>query len=339
MRAAGYEDWTVNIHSRWHAVVESKWDETNLDVSGFRTPAQRQGGTPAAAILFKSLALDIRKMPEGNDALDLTRMVEYCVRRPQEKWMYPGDYWKLLSLMGGPARIRPENLDRAICTRWQNVTPPPPRLWSEEEMEATETLKMSNGSRKRKTRVRTSTSLSEDLSRESTPIAEGPRKTRGRPKKRVRIEEIMIEDVDVEDKQNEIENETPQYSRGPTDYVAPPEQVTTASYEAIHLAFADEGAVGETDPFSAYAFGGPRSRQPFRMLHDIAQPDPADISGWAENLRWAFEQRACFWHTVETEGWNESPGHMEFIAKTRQTQVWASDELLDQLPDTDEEGR
>jgi hypothetical protein len=333
MRGAGYEDWTVNIHGRWHAAVESTWDETNLDVSGFRTPGQRQAGTPAAVIPFKNLAVDIRKMPEGDDTLDLTRMVQYCVRNAQEQWMYPRDYWKLLSLMGGPARIRPENLDRAIFTRWQHVTPAPPRLWSEEDMEIRETLKMSNGSRKRKTRMRMSTPFSEDQSREITPMAEVPRKKRGRPRKRARMEEIAIEDVDVEDKRDDMENETPQYSRSAAEYVAAPKEVITASYEAIDLAFAAEGAVGETDPSSAYAFGGPRHQPPFRMLHDIAQPDPADISGWAENLRWAFEQRACFWHAVETEGWNESPEHMEFIAKTRQTQVWASDELLDQLPD------
>jgi hypothetical protein len=74
------------------------------------------------------------------------------------------------------------------------------------------------------------------------------------------------------------------------------------------------------------------------MLHDIKQPDSLDFSGWAENLRWASEQRACFWHTVETEGWNESPEHMDIIARARVQQTWASDELLDLLPEVQDEG-
>jgi hypothetical protein len=67
------------------------------------------------------------------------------------------------------------------------------------------------------------------------------------------------------------------------------------------------------------------------MLHDIGQPDEADMSGWAENLRWGFEQRACFWHTVQTEGWKESPAHMELMAQIRQKQIWVSEELLERI--------
>jgi hypothetical protein len=104
--------------------------------------------------------------------------------------------------------------------------------------------------------------------------------------------------------------------------------------------FAVEHDAGEMEVVSAYAFGGPRHQPPYRLLHDIEQPDQADVSGWAENLRWAFEQRACFYHTEQTEGWNESPGHMERIAQIRQKQVWASDELLEQLQhEGDEECR
>jgi hypothetical protein len=40
---------------------------------------------------------------------------------------------------------------------------------------------------------------------------------------------------------------------------------------------------------------------------------------------------------VQTEGWSESPAHMELVAQTRLKQVWASDELLAQLPGDGEE--
>jgi hypothetical protein len=40
---------------------------------------------------------------------------------------------------------------------------------------------------------------------------------------------------------------------------------------------------------------------------------------------------------MPTTGWSESPGHMEFIADKRREQVWASDELLEQLRQDEED--
>lgn len=149
------------------------------------------------------------------------------------------------------------------------------------------------------------------------------------------MEEIDFDDIEGEDVKQTAQVEA--YVRAPAKYVAPPGGAKAQSSAAIDLAFAAEHDVGETDSSSAYAFGGPRHRPPYRMLHDIQQPHASDVSGWAENLRWAWEQRTCFWHTVETEGWNESPAHMELIAQARQTQIWASDELLELLPEDEDE--
>lgn len=100
----------------------------------------------------------------------------------------------------------------------------------------------------------------------------------------------------------------------------------------VAQAFRAEGFPGESDPYSAYAFGGPRHFPPYRYLHDIAQPDLWDVSGWAENLRWAFEQRVLFGRDHTTAlGWNESPAHMACIEQERMQRVWASDELLEEL--------
>jgi hypothetical protein len=93
-----------------------------------------------------------------------------------------------------------------------------------------------------------------------------------------------------------------------------------------------EGAVSESDPFSAYAFGGPRRTPPYRYLCEIDQPHPWDISGWAENLRWVLEQRTLFSHSFpETMSWSESPEHMACVERERTQHVWASDELLEQM--------
>lgn len=106
---------------------------------------------------------------------------------------------------------------------------------------------------------------------------------------------------------------------------------------ALANAFDAEGAVGEADLYSAYAFGGPRCTPPYRYLSQITQPYSWDVSGWAETLRWAFEQRVLFAHSFpEATGWNESPGHMTCIERERKQRVWASDELLEQLMESDE---
>jgi hypothetical protein len=97
---------------------------------------------------------------------------------------------------------------------------------------------------------------------------------------------------------------------------APPSVARSSNAPAPALAFQAGGSVGESGPYSAYVFGGPRHTPPYRYLHQIAQPHPWDISGWAENLRWAFEQRILFTQSFPgvTE-WNESPAHMACIER------------------------
>jgi len=338
MKDAGFEGWTVKVHDRWHASKKAQWNETILNVTGFRTPAQVRGiEIVEDDIPFKSLAAGVRRMPQGDDALDLTRMVQHCVLHQEEEWMYPRDYAKLCKLLGGPAQVRLEHIDRMAFKRWENTVPPPPRLWSEGEKEAAMKAMETKPKRYRASSARMRTPAPEVQSREATPKAETQRRRSGRPRKRVRLEEIDVEEgeeiLDVEEEVPHIEL----YTRAPAVYVAPPADARAPSAAAVNLAFAAEHDVGEIDPFSAYAFGGPRHSPPFRMLHEIQQPHSADISGWAENLRWTLEQRACFWHAVQTEGWNESPAHMELIAQIRQKQVWASDELLELLPDMEDE--
>lgn len=119
------------------------------------------------------------------------------------------------------------------------------------------------------------------------------------------------------------------------EYVSPPLPVSMAPDLLIvaHL-LQVEGFASDSDPASAYAFGGARSTPPYRQLGQIAQPHPWDISSWAENLRWALEQRVLFVREhPAAAGWNESPEHMACIERERTQRVWASDELLDQLLD------
>jgi hypothetical protein len=337
MGRSGYVGWTLTKHNDWHADKEARWDETALAVKSFQTTFdKRTQGDSGDIVPFKSLAKGVRNMPEGDDALDLTRMVKYAVKYPRETWMYPRDYEKMLEMLGGPTLIRREHCDRASFGRWEVRTPAPHRIWSDDEVAAAKALKENETKRKRAASAKLGTPSSGRESREVTPAAKSYCKSRGRQRKRARLEDLDVGGEEDRSGQEETKR-LAQYDRASASYVAAPEETSAPSAAAVSLSFQAEGNVGEIDPFSPYAFGGPRRRSPYRMLHDLEQPDPADISGWAENLRWAFEQRACFWHAVQTEGWSESPAHMELIAHTRLKQVWASEELLAQLPGDEKE--
>lgn len=123
MDRAGYPDWTVKRHSHWHVDRQKAlWNENNLDVSNLRTAS---GGPPGEAVSFSRLAENMRALPEGDDALDLTRMVQYCTENVEDGWKYPEDYEELLELLGGPAKVGDQSTDGAAFKRWENRRPPP----------------------------------------------------------------------------------------------------------------------------------------------------------------------------------------------------------------------
>lgn len=123
MNKAGYTNWTIKKHDLWHADRKTSWDGHRLDVGGFRTAST---GMPVETVSFRSLAENVRTLPEGDDALDLTRMIQYCVQNREDHWNYPKDYDELLELLGGAAEIREQNTDGAVFGRWENRKAPPP---------------------------------------------------------------------------------------------------------------------------------------------------------------------------------------------------------------------
>jgi len=122
MAGAGYTDWTITKHDQWHDQQKGTWDDGKLDVGDLQTSSD----VPAGDVAFSRLAENVRAMPEGDDALDLTRMVQYCLQHAEDNWLYPRDYEELLRSMGGPAQVGKENVDRAVLKRWENRKPPPP---------------------------------------------------------------------------------------------------------------------------------------------------------------------------------------------------------------------
>jgi hypothetical protein len=342
MDKAGYKEWRFKAHKKFHEQRKTPWDEANLDVAGFTTPGQiGRKATLPTDIPFKNLAVDVRHIPQGNDALDLTRMVEYCVQNPHDPWRYPRDYATLLGLVGGAAPIGPEHIDRKAFKRWAGVVPPPPSLDREQlllrdqENEGTKRKRTWSIERKMSAtgrQSRTGTPESSARSTTNTPIPDSQQlqKPRGRPKKTARVADEAPEAARDEDMESQEYIRTAIYVAPPADAIRPWVEIELPYEEAINFAFLREGDVGEIDSRSAYAFGGPRLTPPYRWLCQIDQPDPADSSGWAENLRWAAEQHACFRYTYRPDAWNESAEHMQRIVQIRKDQVWMSDEYLGQ---------
>ena len=119
MAGAGYIGWTITKHDQWHDQQKGTWDDDKLDVGDLRTTSDE----PAGDVAFSRLAENVRAMPEGDDALDLTRMVQYCLQHAEDGWLYPRDYEELLRSIGGPAQVGKENVDSAVLKRWENKKP------------------------------------------------------------------------------------------------------------------------------------------------------------------------------------------------------------------------
>ncbi|KAF2849708.1 hypothetical protein T440DRAFT_518937 [Plenodomus tracheiphilus IPT5] len=333
MNEAGFEGWTVKIHDNWHKAKKANWNAENLDISGCLRPGQISEEQPAAPdVPFKSLAVDVKQMPRGHDALDLTRMVQYSVRKPHEVWLYPRDYSALLEHLGGPTTVAPQHHDREVFQRWLNVELP--------ATNSTLTLLGSQSARNRQQftivqdqtlapSMQSTMRMPEPANRsESTTRAFGRRpsntgKRMGRPRKYVGTRQNVNGEVE---RGTGLRNGT--YTRAAATYVAPPEIRTEPQDRVIELAFRIEGITNGGTAFSPYAFGGPRNLPPYRSLERVNRPDQKDVSEWAENLRWALKQRGCFGQLAQAGTWNESPEHMELIAKIRREQMWASYELV-----------
>ncbi|KAH9880473.1 hypothetical protein IAQ61_000764 [Plenodomus lingam] len=344
MNDAGYVGWTVGNHDFWHNSKKATWREENLNVAGCRQPGEINGSrTLAPDVPFRNLAMDVRQMPQGHDALDLTRMVQHCVQKSEKAWMYPSDYSALLDHLGGPTAVTPQHYDREVFKRWADVELPA----------ANPTLALQGGQTRKIMRSAVVRDESPFLEAHKEKLPRAPAspsrqaiqtskrrlsnsaKLRGKSKKRFEKGRDVDGDTDMD--KGTMKNKA--YLRPTARHILPPKKEIEPLPCAIELAFRAEGMVDEPDAFSPYAFGGPRSAPPYRSLHQMNQPDGRDISGWAENLRWASEQRSSFWQSAQVGAWNESPKHMELIAKIRQENTWASEELLEHLAENHDKTR
>ncbi|KAF2127531.1 hypothetical protein P153DRAFT_387274 [Dothidotthia symphoricarpi CBS 119687] len=110
-----WKPWSVGVHND---IADQDIDATSVSVAGFR----RAGISAAPAVPFQDLAKGVKIFPSGHDALDLTRCVEYCQENPNEKWLYPNDFARLLNhLPSGPAQVEEGHQDASIVERWTSI--------------------------------------------------------------------------------------------------------------------------------------------------------------------------------------------------------------------------
>ncbi|KAF2004711.1 hypothetical protein P154DRAFT_531280 [Amniculicola lignicola CBS 123094] len=119
-----FQNWTVRRHQ-----ARPDHDASSISVAGFRIPGvshPRVGNAaetlnrPQPPINFRDIADNVVGMPEGSDALDLTRCIQYACTHRNENWVFPSDFERLVNYLGGPGYVTNDHLDAAVFLRWDD---------------------------------------------------------------------------------------------------------------------------------------------------------------------------------------------------------------------------
>jgi hypothetical protein len=115
-----YANWSVKKHTS--IAPPTAFEPASISVAGFRAPGGDDNGA-IVRIRLRDLAQGVNVMPQGDDALDLTRCVAYALRYPGEDWTYPDDMVFVLGLLeeAGPRAVREEHWDRSTIARLGGV--------------------------------------------------------------------------------------------------------------------------------------------------------------------------------------------------------------------------
>ncbi|KAL5114641.1 hypothetical protein ACEQ8H_007486 [Pleosporales sp. CAS-2024a] len=110
-----FADWSVGSHNNLEGLETI--DSTSVSVTGFSTPLKGKNDTVQQPIPIQDFANGVKIFPQGYDALDFTRAVQYCQAHPDEPWLYPTDYDRLVMNLG-PATVCSGHLDGAVIARY-----------------------------------------------------------------------------------------------------------------------------------------------------------------------------------------------------------------------------
>ncbi|KAL5398143.1 hypothetical protein PMIN06_005066 [Paraphaeosphaeria minitans] len=116
--------WDRNNKPHTHP-VNRRYVLGGISVRGIRTLEQVSGrgskpSYPRDPIPFSQLAHNVKHLPVGDNALDLTRCVDWVLRNPavSAQYMYPTDYATVLGFVGGAYAVTNNHLDSAVIARF-----------------------------------------------------------------------------------------------------------------------------------------------------------------------------------------------------------------------------
>jgi hypothetical protein len=125
-RVAAMLEWTNNYHQKANLKdTYGPFNHTNLELTG-KSPDLGKNGVLVPDVRFDSLAIGVQRFPSHRlgDGLNLSSCVQYAVAHPQENWMYPSDFRKLVNHMGRRT-IQQKHLDQEVFRRWKSGPPSP----------------------------------------------------------------------------------------------------------------------------------------------------------------------------------------------------------------------
>lgn len=118
-----YKNWRSSRHR-----APGNWNAKDLDVGTFRIPNQTHKRTatnmPKSAAIpvpFYQLKEGVEHMPQGSDALDLTKCIEYHCTHQDEEWLFPTHFQALTQKLGGPVKVESSHYDTPTFERWRQV--------------------------------------------------------------------------------------------------------------------------------------------------------------------------------------------------------------------------
>lgn len=114
-----WKAWTVG--SQQDIEKPDTFDTDSISVAGFRRPVifASRPDEVAKPIPFRDLAEGVSIWPDGDDALDLTRCVAWCVEHPETEYFYPTDYKEVLAQAGGAMTPTALHTDAAALERFR----------------------------------------------------------------------------------------------------------------------------------------------------------------------------------------------------------------------------
>ncbi|KAF2849644.1 hypothetical protein T440DRAFT_398467 [Plenodomus tracheiphilus IPT5] len=120
-----YPTWTKAKH-----VAPLGWNDRDLSVSHIVLDVMRKPGlSPVPSVVFKTLADELKKLPEGNDAGDLTRALTFAMNNQKDgglgnqvDYLFPDDLHAILDRIGR-TQLNLEQTDPYIIARYCN------KLW------------------------------------------------------------------------------------------------------------------------------------------------------------------------------------------------------------------